>query len=134
MVKDKNHIQETTRIMRFMIIGTLNALIIAGVVAIMMEWLHYNYVISNVVAYTLAQIHNFLWCRYWIFISPDRKTTFWQQAFLFCIAFAMAYGSQLLFVVLLVETGGVDEYLATFLGLFVYGGVNFIMNRKVTFR
>jgi len=69
--------------MRFMIIGTLNALIIAGVVAVMNELLHCNYVISNIVAYTLAQIHNFLWCRYWIFISPDRKTTFGQQALLF---------------------------------------------------
>ncbi|MCC8188168.1 MAG: GtrA family protein [Bacteroides sp.] len=126
--------KEHTRIVRFMIIGTLNAMIIAGVVALMSELLHCNYVLSNIVAYTLAQIHNFLWCRYWIFISPDRKTTFWQQALLFCIAFGMAYGAQLLFVVLLVEKAGVHAYWAQFLGLFVYGGVNFIMNRKVTFR
>ena len=34
----------------------------------------------------------------------------------------------------MVELLGLHEYLAQFLGLFVYGAVNFMMNRKVTFR
>lgn len=46
----------------------------------------------------------------------------------------MAYLAQFLFLVVLVEALNCDEYLAQFLGLFIYGGVNFIMNRRITFR
>ena len=52
----------------------------------------------------------------------------------FSIAFGMAYLAQFLFLVVLVEALNCDEYLAQFLGLFIYGGVNFIMNRRITFR
>ena len=34
----------------------------------------------------------------------------------------------------MVELGGLNEYLAQFLGLFVYGAVNFIMNKQLTFK
>lgn len=49
------------------------------------------------------------------------------------IAFGMAYGAQFTFLIGLVEGLDCDEYLAQFLGLFVYGGVNFLMNKKFTF-
>ena len=35
---------------------------------------------------------------------------------------------------IVVEAGDVNEYLAQFLGLFIYGTVNFITNKKITFR
>ena len=38
------------------------------------------------------------------------------------------------FLLLLVEGIGLNEYLGQFLGLFVYGAVNFLMNKKITFR
>ena len=34
----------------------------------------------------------------------------------------------------LVEGLDCNEYLAQFLGLFIYGSVNFLMNKRVTFR
>ena len=49
-------------------------------------------------------------------------------------AFGLAYSAQFLFLVTLVECGDVNEYLAQFLGLFIYGTVNFIVNKKLTFR
>ena len=45
-----------------------------------------------------------------------------------------AYCAQFIFLIGLVEGLNCDEYLAQFLGLFVYGGVNFLMNKKVTFK
>ncbi len=33
----------------------------------------------------------------------------------------------------MVEIGDMNEYLAQFLGLFVYGAVNFTMNKRLTF-
>ena len=37
-------------------------------------------------------------------------------------------------LILLVEGLDVNEYLAQFLGLFIYGAANFIANKKITFQ
>ena len=125
--------KETTRIIRFAVIGTLNALITAATIGIMMGVLGIHYLASNVTAYVLAQTHNFIWCKYWIF-PTEKKSNTWRQVLLFSIAFGMAYCAQFIFLIGLVEGLNCDEYLAQFLGLFVYGGVNFLMNKKVTFK
>lgn len=125
--------RESTRILRFAIIGTLNALITAISIWILMDMLDVNYMLSNVTAYILAQTHNFVWCKYWIF-PLEKKGNTWRQVLLFSIAFGMAYVAQFLFLIGLVEGLHCDEYLAQFLGLFIYGGVNFLMNKRITFR
>lgn len=127
--------KESVRIFRFIVIGTMNALIMALVVWLMMREMSFegDYMVANVTAYIIAQIHNFIWCKYWIF-PTEKKSNTWRQVLLFSIAFGMAYCAQFLFLIGLVEGLNCDEYLAQFLGLFVYGGVNFLMNRKVTFK
>ena len=125
--------RETTRIFRFVVIGTLNALITAATIGVMMGVCNVRYLASNVTAYVLAQTNNFVWCKYWIF-PTNKKSNTWRQVLLFLIAFGMAYGAQFLFLIALVELLGCNEYLAQFLGLFVYGAVNFLMNKKITFR
>jgi len=116
-------VRESRRIFRFAVIGTLNALIIAAVIWLMMDELDIDYMLSNITAYVIAQTHNFIWCKHWIFPLDDKekKSNTWRQEF---------YLPE-------VEKHGAlncDEYLAQFLGLFIYGGVNFIMNRRITFR
>ena len=125
--------KETTRIFRFAVIGTLNALITAFVVWAMMDVVaDVNYRLSNMTAYIVAQAHNFVWSKYWIF-PTQKKSNAWRQVLLFTLAFGLAYVAQFLFLILLVEGLGCNEYLAQFLGLFVYGGVQFVMNRRLTF-
>ena len=124
--------KESTRIFRFAAIGTLNALITALVVWGMMHLADVNYRLSNVTAYVVAQTHNFIWSKYWIF-PTDKKSNTCRQVLLFIIAFGVAYVAQFLFLVGLVEGLGCNEYLAQFLGLFVYGGVQFVMNKRLTF-
>lgn len=124
--------KESVRIVRFIIIGTLNALITAVVIWILMDLLDCNYLWSNVAGYVAALINNFFWSKYWIFSSG--QGSFWREVPLFLLAFACAYGTQFLSLLLMVEGIGLNEYMGQFLGLFVYGAVNFIMNRKVTFR
>ena len=134
--------KESTRIFRFALIGTMNALITAVTIWVMMDVIDANYLLSNVVAYVLAQTHNFVWCKYWIFpleashdgVSAQKKSNTWRQVLLFLLAFALAYTMQFLFLIGLVEGLHCNEYLAQFLGLFIYGAVNFLMNRRVTFR
>ena len=126
--------KESVRIFRFAVIGTLNALITAFVIWLMMNELSYDYIPANITAYIVAQIHNFIWCKYWVSPTEDKKNNLWQQVLFFAMAFGIAYSAQFIFLIILVEAGDVNEYLAQFLGLFIYGTVNFITNRKLTFR
>ncbi len=125
-------VKDTVRIIRFVLVGTLNALITALVVWLMMDIIGCNYIISNIVAYIIAQTHNFFWSKYWIFTSQEGR--FQREIPLFLLAFGCAYGAQFLALLLMVEIGGLNEYLAQFLGLFVYGAVNFVMNKRFTFK
>ena len=128
--------KESVRIFRFIVIGTMNALIMALVVWLMMKEMSFDgdYMVANITAYLIAQIHNFLWCKYWIFPVEIKKNSIWKQLLLFCSAFAVAYTAQFLFLILLVEGLDMNEYLAQFLGLFIYGGANFLANKKITFQ
>lgn len=128
--------KESVRIFRFIVIGTMNALIMALVVWLMMREMSFegDYMVANVTAYVIAQIHNFIWCKYWIFPVEKRKNNVWKQILFFCSAFGVAYTAQFLFLVLLVEGLDVNEYLAQFLGLSIYGAANFIANKKITFQ
>ena len=126
--------KESVRIFRFIVIGTMNALIMALVVWLMMREMSFegDYMVANVTAYIIAQIHNFIWCKYWIFPVEKRKNNVWKQILFFCSAFGVAYTAQFLFLILLVEGLDVNEYLAQFLGLFICGAANFIANKKIT--
>ena len=126
--------KESVRIFRFALIGTLNALITAFVIWLMMDEMSYDYIPANITAYVVAQIHNFIWSKYWIFPTENKKNNIWQQMLFFSIAFGIAYSAQFLFLILLVEAWNVNEYLAQFFGLFIYGSVNFITNKELTFR
>lgn len=128
--------KESVRIFRFIVIGTMNALIMALVVWLMMREMSFegDYMVANVTAYIIAQIHNFIWCKYWIFPVEKRKNNVWKQILFFCSAFGVAYTAQFLFLILLVEGLDVNEYLAQFLGLCIYGAANFIANKKITFQ
>lgn len=124
--------KNSVSIFRFIVIGTLNALITAVVVGVLMNVGRCNYLWSNVAGYTAALINNFFWSKHWIFRSKNDHL-FWREVLLFFIAFVTAYSAQFLVLLLLVEVVGVNNYLAQFLGLFIYGSINFVMNKKITF-
>lgn len=129
--------KESVRIARFVSIGTLNALVTALIVWMMMHLAGQGYMLSNVVAYIVAQIHNFVWCKYWIFplhAGAEKKNKLWHQVMYFTGAFVVAYLAQFMFLLILVEVLHCNEYLAQFLGLFVYGAINFVTNKFITFR
>lgn len=129
-------ITESARLFRFVIVGTLNYIITMLVIGVMTALLSFegDYLVANITAYVIAQTHNFLWCRHWVFPSDTRKNSLWRQILLFCTAFAIAYSVQFLFLVLAVEACGADEYVAQFLGLVLYGAINFMANKKITFK
>ena len=115
-----------------MLIGTLNALITVLIVWLMMDKLGCNYIATNIIAYVIAQINNFFWSKYWVFSSRTGKLH--REVPLFLIAFGCAYCAQFLALLVMVEIFNLNEYLAQFLGLFIYGAVNYMMNKKITFQ
>jgi putative flippase GtrA len=126
-----NDIKSSTRVTRFVIIGTLNALITALVIWIMMDLMDMGLFVSNVAAYVIAQTNNFLWSKYWVFTSSAGK--FRHEIPLFLISMGCAYCAQLALVFILVERFYFNAYLAQFLGLILYGFVNYTLNNKLTF-
>ena len=108
--------KESVRILRFAIVGSSNALITALVIWILMDILDCNYLWSNMAGYVAALVNNFFWSKYWVF------------------SFGCAYATQFIFLLLMVEVIDLNEYLGQFLGLFVYGAVNFMMNKRLTFK
>lgn len=44
------------------------------------------------------------------------------------------WGIQLLFVILMIEAIGIKEFTAQFIGIIIYGAVNFMVNNRITFR
>ena len=124
--------KESVRILRFAIVGPSNALITALVIWILMDILDCNYLWSNMAGYVAALVNNFFWSKYWVFSSG--KGNFWKEIPLFLIAFGCAYATQFIFLLLMVEVIDLNEYLGQFLGLFVYGAVNFMMNKRLTFK
>lgn len=127
----------STLIFRFIVVGTLNFLVISLLVWLLMDVFSVDYKIANIVGYVVAQVHNFLWCKYWIFpVMEGGGTQFnlWQQISLFLFAFGCAFTSQFLLTVTLVELFGFNEYVGQFIGILLYGAVNFTMNRKLTFK
>ena len=124
--------KESVRILRFAIVGSSNALITALVIWILMDILDCNYLWSNMAGYVAALVNNFFWSKYWVFSSG--KGNFWKEIPLFLIAFGCAYATQFIFLLLMVEVIDLNEYLGQFLGLFVYGAVNFMMNKRLTFK
>ena len=55
----------------------MNALIMALVVWLMMKEISFDgdYMVANITAYLIAQIHNFIWCKYWIFPVKNKKNS-----------------------------------------------------------
>ena len=83
----------SVRLVRFATIGTLNYLITMLVIWIVMSYFSFKgkYIVANIMAYLIAQTHNFIWSKYWIFPSSNPQNSLWQQIMLFCTAFGIAF-------------------------------------------
>lgn len=68
----------SVRLVRFATIGTLNYLITMLVIWIVMSYFSFKgeYIVANIMAYLIAQTHNFIWSKYWIFLPAIPKTVF----------------------------------------------------------
>lgn len=123
--------KKSTQIIRFILVGFSNA-VITYIIYVIMRWMNFPPGLSNAVGYIAALINSFIWSKLWVF--QTRRTNLWREIICFALAFLLAYGCQFVFFKTMIFHADINEYLVQFLGLFIYGAVNFVVNRRVTFR
>lgn len=120
------------QVMKFAAVGLSNFLIFSLVIWFMMDVCGEGMIVSNVTAYAIAWVNFFVWNRVWVF-KPARGHVA-RELFLNLAAYLSAYLLQLGFTYLLVARAGMDEILAQYYGLLVFGTANFLLNKKLVFK
>ena len=115
---------------RFAVVGLVNTAItlvlIYGLTA-----LGLSYLLANAIGYAAGFVNSFVMNRQWTF----RSSGHWgKQAVAFFLVFAVSYGVQFLALLAQTEWLGVPVWLAQGTSMVVYTGVNFLLNKIVTFR
>ena len=124
--------EEFLRVMRFVVVGFSNFVIISLTVWIMMHLCKADMLPANITAYAIALVNNFVWNKLWVFRA--RGGNLLREIALNLIAYGTAYLLQLGCSFALADLLGMNEYVAQFIGLFVFGATNFIMNKLLTFK
>ena len=124
--------EEFLRVMRFIVVGFSNFVIISLTVWIMMHLCQADMLPANITAYAIALVNNFVWNKLWVFRA--RGGNLLREIALNLIAYGTAYLLQLGCSFALADLLGMNEYVAQFIGLFVFGATNFIMNKLLTFK
>ena len=127
-----SHNEEFLRVMRFVVVGFSNFVIISLTVWIMMHLCQADMLPANITAYAIALVNNFVWNKLWVFRA--RGGNLLREIALNLIAYGTAYLLQLGCSFALADLLGMNEYVAQFIGLFVFGATNFIMNQLLTFK
>jgi len=64
--------RERTRFLRFLVVGTIGAVVDFGTFNLLTYGLHLNAIVSSVISFIAAVFSNFMWNRYWTY--PDSRS------------------------------------------------------------
>ena len=64
--------KELTRFAKFLVVGTIGAIVDFGILYLLHAVLHWNLALSNTISFTCALTSNFMWNRYWTY--PDSRS------------------------------------------------------------
>lgn len=152
-MKKKNFLIE---LIKYGIVGVMNTLITAVVIWLIMRFVYQVTAdedastkalsVSNFIGYVAGVINSFIWNRNWTFKSKQN----WKKEFLVFIgAFLVCYIPQLILVNVLntyVNFPNIDfnllgmdifinhAYICQLIGIVFFTGMNFLVNKYVTFR
>ena len=117
---------------KYGIVGVINTVITAAVIAVMMKGFGADPILSNGVGYAAGLINSFIFNKKWTFKS-DMK---WQKAAIrFGIAFAICYLFQLGVLMWLNRCQTMfDPYYNQLIAMVAYTGANFFVNKFYTFK
>ena len=118
-------------LVRFLIVGVANTLVGLGTMYAAMYLLGVDIVYANILGYTIGTIQSFLLNKSWTFGSKDRAVSSFIR---FLLVLAVAYGANLITVVVANTVFAVNPYVAQVLGIFPYTALGFLGNRYFVFR
>ena len=118
-------------LVRFLIVGVANTLVGLGTMYAAMYLLGVDIVYANILGYTIGTIQSFLLNKSWTFGSKDRAVSSFIR---FLLVLAVAYGANLITVVVANTVFAVNPYVAQALGIFPYTALGFLGSRYFVFR
>lgn len=118
--------------MKFAVVGFSNFLIFSLVIWIMMDICEEDMIVSNVTAYAIAWVNFFVWNRIWVFKSKQGNVM--KEIFLNLTVYLIAYILQLSFTYSLITLADMNEIVAQYCGLIVFGITNFMLNKMLVFK
>jgi putative flippase GtrA len=116
---------------KYGIVGIINTFITLTTIFIFMKIIGANYVIANVVGYTLGFLNSFILNKIWTFGSEGRVR---KEIILFFLVFIVSYAVQLLFLLLIKEQLGISAEMSQIIAMGFYTIINFLGNKHFTFR
>ena len=118
---------------QFYIVGASGVLVNLGILYILTDIAGFWYVASQVIAISVSITTNFFFNRYWTFGSfvEDKRNS--VMYFKFLIISAIGMSIQLAITVSLVESSGFYHMYGAGIGIVIASGINYILNRRVTF-
>lgn len=123
------------RLIKFGLVGFSGVLVNMGLFFLFSDVAGFSYYLASPIAIEFSIVNNFLWNTGWTW--KDRKTTcrkektwrFLKFHLISALSALVNYG----ILVLLVEKGGLNKYLANLAGIALGTGINFILNHFWTF-
>lgn len=110
------------QIAKFIITGIANTSVGLFTIYILMI-VGVNYIVSNIIGYTIGITISFYFNRFWTFSYQSKKWVF--DLIRFLIIIIVSYSINLSLVISLVEIYSIQPYLAQIAGIFVYTIVSF---------
>lgn len=116
---------------KYGIVGVINTLLTLFIIWLLWRVIKTPYVFANAIGYVAGFINSFVLNRSWTFQVKNN----WKKEFIkFLIAFLICYLIQLGFVLLLEKLTLLKKEYITLLGMVIYTGVNFLLNKYYTFK
>ena len=118
---------------QYYIVGASGVLVNLGILFLLTDIAGFWYVASQIIAISVSITTNFFFNRYWTFGShvEDKKNFVMYIKFLIISAIGMAI--QLGITVTLVESSAFYHMYGAGIGIIVASGINYMLNRRVTF-
>lgn len=118
------------QIVKFSIVGVLNT-VISFVAYSLLVFLSVNYIVANVISYSMGTVNSYLWNKGWVFQSTENHSKIIYK-FIGVNSITLLFNSFVLYtsVSILDLNKLTSQIIATFLGTMM----NFVLNKLWTFR
>jgi putative flippase GtrA len=119
------------QLVRFCVVGASGYFVNLGVFSVLVHLAGAHYALAAVMAFCVAWTNNFLWNKYWTFRRHGLSAL--QQGARYLAVSLVALGLNLLLLALLVRAGS-PEVPAQALSIAAVMPINFLLNRRWSFR